>query len=52
LAARAVLGIPAGALAETDVAADDVLGRDIVDAQERDLAEEFRNIQSGAALGE
>ena len=35
LGARAVLGIPAGELAETDVAADDVLGRDIVDAHEQ-----------------
>ncbi|MEY9932731.1 AraC-like DNA-binding protein [Catenulispora sp. GP43] len=35
LGARAVLGMPAGEFAETDVAADDVLGRDIVDAQER-----------------
>ncbi|MEY9860027.1 AraC-like DNA-binding protein [Catenulispora sp. GAS73] len=35
LAARAVLGMPAGELAETDVAADDVLGHAIVDAQER-----------------
>lgn len=35
LGARAVLGIPAGELAETDVAADDVLGRDIVNAHEQ-----------------
>ena len=35
LAARAVLGMPAGELAEVDVAADDVLGRGIVDAHER-----------------
>lgn len=35
LGARALLGIPAGAIAETDVAADEVLGRDIVEAQER-----------------
>lgn len=35
LAARTVLGIPAGELAEIDVAADDVMGRDIVDAHER-----------------
>jgi AraC-like DNA-binding protein len=35
LGARAVLGIPAGEFAETDVAAEDVLGRDIVEAQER-----------------
>lgn len=34
LGARAVLGMPAGALAEIDVAADDVLGRDIVAAHE------------------
>ncbi|MBS2553143.1 AraC family transcriptional regulator [Catenulispora sp. NL8] len=35
LGARALLGIPAGELAEIDVSADDVLGRDIVLAQER-----------------
>jgi len=35
LAARTVLGMPAGELAEIDVAADDVLGRDIVDAHDR-----------------
>ncbi len=35
LAARAVVGMPAGELAQIDVAADDVLGRDIVDAHDR-----------------
>ncbi|WP_194897141.1 helix-turn-helix domain-containing protein [Catenulispora pinisilvae] len=35
LGARALLGIPAGELAEIDVSADAVLGRDIVLAQER-----------------